>query len=184
MNNRGLWPEIVNNYHVYNGNSENLTDPMLGIGANLELPTINEKTETLSGAGILGDIDVNNPGDFEAFDMTIPFVSVCEGMFEINSKERTYLTVRSTMQSTVKATGAMSYSGLKVVVGGKVKGYNLGSLEKGKQGNSGVTMSVTYLKIELKYADGTTVTAFELDKYNEKYVVNGQDMLKEIREFS
>ncbi|MBO4394759.1 MAG: phage major tail tube protein [Eubacterium sp.] len=184
MNNRGLWPEIINNYHVYNGNSENLAEPMLGIGDNLELPQVNEKTTTLSGAGIIGDIEVNNPGDFEAFDMNVPFVCICEGMFDINSKQRTYLTIRATMQSTEKATGAVEYSGIKVVVGGKVKAYNLGSLQKGQQGTPGVTLACDYLKIEAKYADNTTKTLFELDKYNEVYIVNGVDMLKEIKEFS
>lgn len=184
MNNRGLWPEIINDYHVYNGNSENATDPMLGIGSSMTLPTLNEKTETLSGAGILGDIEVNNPGDFEAFDQEIPFVCINEGMFEINSTQRTYLTIRAAMQSTKKATGAVEYSGIKVVVGGKVKSYKLGTLEKGKQGTPGTTLACDYIKIELKYADGTSKIAFELDKYNENYIVNGVDMLKGIKEFS
>ena len=60
--------------------------------------------------------------------------------------------------------------------GGKVKGYKLGKLENGKQMESSVTLSCSYIKIMI--ADKTVL---ELDKYNEVFIVNGQDMLAEIK---
>ena len=78
----------------------------------------------------------------------------------------------------------MEYSGVKVIVGGKVKGYELGTLEAGKRNESNVKFNVSYLKVELQYKNGDNKVAFELDKYNEKYVVDGKDMLAEIRAFS
>ena len=78
MNNRGLFPEIINDFKVYKGNSATPTDPLIGIGNSLTLPTLDEITETLTGAGILGEVDANNPGHFSNIDWTIPFVCVCE----------------------------------------------------------------------------------------------------------
>lgn len=184
MNNRGLFPEIINDFKVYKGNSATPTDPLIGIGNSLTLPTLDEITETLTGAGILGEVDANNPGHFSNIDWTIPFVCVCEELFTFNSSVREYLTIRATQQSTVKASGAMEYSGVKVIVGGKVKGYELGTLETGKRNESNVKFNVSYLKVELQYKNGDNKVAFELDKYNEKYVVDGKDMLAEIRAFS
>ncbi len=184
MNNRGLFPEIINKFNLYKGNAANPTDPLIGIGNSLTLPNLDEITETLSGAGILGEVEANNPGHFQNIDWEIPYVSVCEEEFTFNSSVREYVTIRSTQQSTVKATGGMEYSGIKIIVGGKVKGYELGTLEAGKRQESKIKFSVSYLKVELQYKNGDIINAFELDKYNEVFVVHGKDMLAEIKAFS
>lgn len=175
MHNSGLYPEIINNFHLYEG-TDNGGGMMLGISGQVELPGLEAITETLSGSGILGEIEVTNPGHFSALDVTIPYVAVCEGMFSMNPTKRTMLTLRACEQSTVKATGDIQLDQLKVVLGGKVKGYKLGKLENGKQMESSVSLSCSYIKITV----GDT-TVLELDKYNEVFIVNGEDMLADIK---
>ena len=184
MSNKGLFPEIINNFHLYKGGGDQLGEMLLGIGSQLEMPSLQEMTETLTGSGVLGEVEANNPGHFSVIEMKIPYVGVCEGMFDTDSTQRTYLTIRSTQQSSVKQNGAKSYSGLKMIIGGDVKSYELGTMEMGKQTNSSVTMSITYIKIEIKYEDGTTVTALELDKFNEIFIKNGVDQLAKIKAFA
>lgn len=184
MNNKGLFPEIINNFHLYKGGGDTLGEVLLGIGNQLEMPDLQEMTETLTGSGVLGEIEANNPGHFSAIEMKIPYVGVCEGMFDTDSTQRTYLTIRSTQQSTVKQDGSKTYSGVKVIVGGDVKGYTLGTIEMGKQTSSSVTLSLTYIKIVLKYKDQSEVVALELDKFNEIFIKNGVDQLAKIKEFS
>ena len=103
MDNKGLYPEIINNFHLYKG-AENGGDMMLGISGQVELPDLEAITETLSGSGILGEVEVTNPGHYSALDVTIPYVAVCEGMFSNNPTKRVMLTLRACEQSTVKAT--------------------------------------------------------------------------------
>lgn len=175
MHNNGLYPEIINNFHLYEG-ADNGGNMLLGISGQVELPSLEAVTETLSGSGILGEVEVTNPGHFSALDVTIPYVAVCEGMFSMDPTKRTLLTLRACEQSTVKATGDARYDSLKIVFGGKVKSYKLGKLENGKQMESSVGLSCSYIKI----SDEKT-TLLELDKYNEVFVVNGVDMLSEIK---
>ena len=188
MSNSGLIPEIIASYKVYKGTGENLDDPLLGIGNNLTLPTLSQITETLSGAGILGEYEAANPGHFSALDMTIPYVAVSEGMFDFDTSQRLFLTIRSTQQSTVQETGGKTYSGIKVIVGGDIKEINLGKLEQGKQGDSSITLGLTYIKVEIKYKneDGSenTITALELDKFNDVYTLNDVDQLANIKQFT
>ena len=156
MHNSGLYPEIINNFHLYEG-TENGGDMMLGISGQVELPGLEAITETLSGSGILGEIEVTNPGHFSALDVTIPYVAVCEGMFSMNPNKRTMLTLRACEQSTVKATGDIQHDQMKIVFGGKVKGYKLGKLENGKQMESSVSLSCSYIKITV--GDTTVLVA-------------------------
>ena len=79
------------------------------------------------------------------------------------------------MQSTVQKTREKANRGIKIVVGGVVKGFKPGSLKIGDQMSSSITLNVTYFKYE---QDGFTI--FELDKINPKLVVNGNDLLSDI----
>ena len=179
MYNRGYWPEIVNNFHLYDSQGEQL----IGIGSQVTLPDLSVIAETLSGSGILGEIEASNPGHFSAMEMTIPYTAANEGMYAWDTQKRQYITIRSTQQSTYKATGEKVYSGVKIIIGGDIKGFTTGKLENGTQMDSSVTLGVTYIKIGVRYEDGTEVTALELDKFNEVFILNGEDQLARIKSF-
>ena len=51
-------PTKINNYNVYNAG-----DKLLGVGDELTLPDFEATSETVSGAGILGEIDDPTIGD-------------------------------------------------------------------------------------------------------------------------
>ena len=150
---KGTLTEIFNKFNVYKGSSDSPTDPILGIGSSLPLPTLDMMTETFTAAGILGEVEATNPGHYSNSDVEIPFICI-------------------------------EYSGVKVVIGGKVKGFNLGNIEQGKRTESTVKMNWSYLKIEMKHKDGTIENVFELDKYNSKNIINGVDVLADINAFS
>ena len=85
------------------------------------------------------------------------------------------VTFRANMQSTVQKTREKANRGIKIVVGGVVKGFKPGSLKIGDQMSSSITLNVTYFKYE---QDGFVI--FELDKINPKLVVNGEDLLSDM----
>lgn len=187
--NEKIFPEIINKFNVYKGDdSGDATSPLLGVGNSVTLPNFDEITETLTGAGILGEVEANNPGHYSNVEWELPFVCINENLFEFDSTKREYLTIRASQQGTEKATGSMKYSGIKIIVGGKVKGYELGTIELGKRSESKVKLSVSYFKVTLKEknTEGAEVSTdvFELDKYNEVFKLKGTDMLADIKAFT
>ena len=69
-----------------------------------------------------------------------------------------------------------AFKGLRVVEMGRVKKFKPGKIEKGESMEATVTIELTYILIE---NDG--VKLVEIDKLNGVFVVNGVDMLAEIR---
>ena len=182
----GLIPEIINNFHIYKGTgnetglgTEGGGEKFLGLSGEITLPELNAMTETISGSGILGEMEVGNPGHFSAIDMEIPFIAVCNDMFQFSATQYNTITLRMTQQSTVKETRNKKYENMKVVIGGTMKSMKVGTVKIGGQMGSSVTLSVTYLLISV---NGKEVLA--LDKLNEIYRVNGEDQLEEIRRYS
>ena len=61
-------PEKINAYNVYKGGKK-----LIGISDEVTLPDFEAMTETISGAGVLGEIDSPAIGLFGSQEMEIPF---------------------------------------------------------------------------------------------------------------
>lgn len=72
-----LLPELINNYNVYNRGSQ-----WIGVTGDVELPSLESLTETMEGAGMLGEVDVSAVGHFASGQMTVPFVTVNKQVFD------------------------------------------------------------------------------------------------------
>ena len=81
------------------------------------------------------------------------------------------LTLRAAQQVYDK-TGGYAFKGLRIVMGGRVKEFNPGTVKKGDAMDAETTLELTYYMIEV---DGEQVV--EVDKLNGVYKVNGSDML-------
>lgn len=171
---KGLIPEIINNFALYKGEVRK-ENKFLGVTGEVVMPDLQNMTETISGAGILGEIEAANPGHYSNIDMEIPFIGLCNDVLQFSETETTNLTMRMVQQSTVKDSREKSYKGLVVSVGGTRKALKIGTVKIGGQMGSSVTLAVNYIKIATDEC-----TLFELDKYNETYVLNGKDQLKKI----
>ena len=158
----GLIPEVINNFNVYNGDAKK----MLGISDEIQLPEFTAITSEIKGAGILGAYSAAILGHYEA---------ISQDMMQFTPGKYHTVTFRANMQSTVQKTREKANRGIKIVVGGVVKGFKPGSLKIGDQMSSSITLNVTYFKYE---QDGFTI--FELDKINPKLVVNDNDLLSDI----
>lgn len=162
----------VNAYNVYlDGNK------LVGISDEVTLPDFEALTETLSGAGILGEIDEPLLGHFKASEMEIPFRTLNEYMFRLASMSKALnLTLRASTQTIDTGninTGAMPS---RIVIKGKNKAITGGKLKQGEGTGSSIKVEITYILIEV---DG--VKMFELDKLNFVYKVKGVDLLAAIR---
>lgn len=168
-------PEVINNYNVYNNGNI-----LIGVSGSVTLPSLDPITEEISGAGILGSYETSIVGHYGSITQEIPFRILDEDIFTImNPNELVDITFRASAQSTVKATGAIDYKGMRVVERGRLKSFAPGKYEQGKQMDASVTLELLYILIEV---DGKTM--LEYDKLNSVFVVNGVDLLEKVRAFS
>ena len=168
-------PEVINNYNVYNNGNV-----LIGVSGAVTLPTFDAITEEVSGAGILGTYDTSVAGMYSSMTQEVPFRILDQDIFSLmNPAELVDLTFRASAQSTVKATGAVDYKGMRVVERGRLKSFTPGKFELGKQMNASVTLELLYILIEV---DGKTM--LEYDKLNAVFKVNGVDLLEKVRAYS
>lgn len=165
-------PSKINDYNVYNE-----SEKLIGMGAELSLPELEALTETISGAGISGEIDDPTIGQFSAISMDVPFRLLDrEAASMMDMRKATKLTLRGAQQ-TLDTEGNTVFRSMRVVVKGKSTKIALGTVKRGGTMDSSVSLSVTYLLIEV---DGETL--LELDKLNQVFKQFGQDMLAEVKE--
>lgn len=166
-----LLPEIINDYKVYK------KAKFIGTSGEVELPELSAISETNEGAGVLGEIETPATGQFESMVTKIKFAILYEDIFDLmDTTKAQELTLRADGQYTDKTTGDTQDCLVKIVVRGKAKTTNLGTLAKGKKGEPEIELETFYLKIEI---DGKTL--LELDKLNYIYKVGGKDLMAKIR---
>ncbi|HIX25520.1 MAG TPA: phage major tail tube protein [Candidatus Lachnoclostridium avicola] len=166
-------PQVVNRYNLYRKGTK-----LVGLTGEVELPAVTMVTDTLEGAGTGGNMDVPVIGLTENMDIQIPFMSLTKDLFSLaNPGEAEDLTLRGAIQGTDPATGKISYTSIAISMRGTVKEITPGTVKSGGRMESSVTMTLSYYKIAL---DGETV--LEIDKLNNVFVVNGDDVLKEVRD--
>lgn len=168
----GLLPGVVNSYNVYKE-----ANKLIGMSGEIELPELEAITDTLEGAGVLGEIDIPVTGQFSSIKIKIKFTVLQEDLFDLmDTTDPTQLTLRGAMQGLDQNTSRAEYYPVKIVLRGKATTTSLGKLEKGKKGEPEIELEVLYIKILIN-----NKTRLELDKLNSKFVLNGVDMLAKIR---
>lgn len=105
-------PGVINNFNLYNNGTA-----LVGLTGEISLPDFEGMTETLSGPGILGEIEEVIIGQFGSMELEIPFRILDEDAFKLMSPATSLnLTLRASEQFTVKSTGGIDYKGMRVVV--------------------------------------------------------------------
>ena len=165
-------PTKINKYNVYNEGER-----ILGMGDELPLPGFESSSETVSGAGVLGEFDDPTVGYFSNQEMEIPFrVLDRDAVDMLDQRKAVRLTIRGSAQST-NSEGDIVFHSVRVVVRGRMSKFELGKLKAGSGMECKITLTLLYILIEL---DGEPMV--ELDKLNEVFKIRGKDMLAEIKE--
>ena len=166
-------PEVINHFNVYDERAQKL----VGRSGEVSLPDLDAITETIEGGGVLGEIEDPVTGHFSSAKMTIPFTNLYAPIANLmNTTKPMQLTLRGSEQFMDPATGETGYFPIKVVVRGKASSVKLGKLENGKKMEPEIELELLYIQVMI---DGVKV--IELDKLNFIYVLNGVDMLAEIK---
>ena len=165
-------PTKINKYNVYKDGTR-----LLGSGDEMSLPEFEASSETVSGAGILGEIDDPAVGYFGNQEMDVPFrILDHEAVDMLDMTKAIHLEIRGAQQ-TVNTEGTIEFRALRVVVRGRCKKFAPGKMKAGSPMETTVTLSMLYILIEL---EGKPI--LELDKINEVYKIKGNDVLEAVKE--
>ena len=166
-------PEVINNFNVYGGSANKL----IGVSGEVTLAEISATTATVSGAGLLGEINTPVVGQIGAIEQEIPFNVLNVNIFSyFGFGKPASVVLRGDIQSVDSSTGAIKQSALKITYNGYTKKINPGKVKAGDTMGAAVTLELTYIHIEI---DGKTV--IKIDKLNSVFEVNGTDLLAEIK---
>ena len=172
--NRNAIPTKINKYNVYaKGNK------LLGRGDEMELPKFETSGETVSGAGLLGEIEDPTVGYFTNQTMDVPFRVLDQDAVDmLDMTKAVQLEIRGAQQTT-DSEGNIVFRSMRVVVRGRANSFTPGKLKNGSTMDTAISISVLYILIEL---DGESMV--ELDKLNEGFKIRGVDQLADIKEMS
>ena len=162
----------INAYNVYLDGKK-----LIGVSDEVTLPNFEALTETLSGAGLLGEIDEPLLGHFGASEIEIPFRTMNADMFKLaNMQSAVNLTLRMSTQTINESNMNTDFLPSRVVIKGKNKALTGGKVKQGSGTGSSLKVEILYILIEVNKK-----AKFELDKLNFVYKVNGTDLLKKVR---
>ncbi|MBU5672645.1 phage major tail tube protein [Paenibacillus brevis] len=142
----------------------------------ITLPSLANLTDSLSGAGILGEVELPSEGHYGSLEMGIAWRTISRDAFAFISPKVTGLEVRGAFKEFDKTKGYKVTKSIKVVARGFSKGIDLGTLVVNAATDTTNTIELTYLKI---FIEGDEV--FELDKFNYICRINGVDVQSDVR---
>ncbi|PWK16063.1 phage major tail tube protein [Tumebacillus permanentifrigoris] len=163
--------EKLINYSVYRNGTE-----FLGT-SDVTLPDLESLSETVKGAGIAGEVESPTLGHFGSMTVSLNWRTLDAPNFRLAQQKSHALDFRGSIQTYDTGAGEYKPVGVKVSVRGTPKKTSLGKLEVGGTMDTSNELEVTYIKVLI---DNKIV--LELDKFNFICVIDGVDVLKDVRE--
>lgn len=163
-------PERLINFRVYNDSND-----LLGI-ATVDLPEIEAMTETVSGAGIAGEVESPLLGHYGSMTTTFTWRTLEPAAMELCKQKAHAVEVRGSQQVYDAANGEYSTAAIRVSMRITPKNITLGTLEPGATTDTEQEFEVLYLKVYVRNKE-----VLEIDKYNYKAKFGDEDILSGVR---
>lgn len=165
-------PEKLNDFRVYEpGNPD-----YKGI-SDLQLPSLDPLTESINGAGILGEYESPAFGHLQSLKLTINWRVITKELISFLRPEALELDCRLANQQYNSNAGKHDFIPNRVYVRGVPTRNDLGRAAKGSPYEGSTEIEILHLKVE---SDGIII--IEVDKINYIYKVNGIDYTRKLRE--
>ena len=162
-------------YAVYNRSSG--SPKFVGDTTNLTRPNKELLTDTIKGAGILGEIDMPTMAQLASMTYEIGLRKENDGAIELFEQKMQEIEVRWVSDGIDSTTGKSFVIANKDIVKGMPKSLSGGPIENNTANESTVALEVIYIK---HIQNG--VTKYEIDKLNNVLIINGVDYSKQIRD--
>lgn len=169
-----LIPDKINNFNVYLGTASD-ANKLIGVTDEQTLPNLQNMSETINLAGMAGEVDSPTVGQYQSAEISLTFSNIAKSSLELAAQDNAPLILRSAQEFIDPANASKSFKNRTITVRGMTKSVNFGSLKKGGYGKPSITKELYYYKEEI---DGETVA--EIDKFNGKVIMAGQDLTKDI----
>ena len=159
---------------VYNRNGKN--PKRISEATEVTLPDLEYMSETITGAGMNGEIDLPTLGQLAAATLSIASRSLGDNAIEISTPQTQHLEFRWATQALNETTGAVEVVDKKVIFKGVPKKLGLGKIAP----NAAEEATLDYEMLALTYIS-KGVRKIEIDKINDVFKVNGVDYNAEIK---
>lgn len=163
-------PERLINFRVYDDNND-----LLGI-ATVELPEIEAMSDTVSGAGIAGEVESPVLGHFSSMTTTFSWRTIEVAAMKLAQQKAHAVDVRGSQQVYDGANGTYSTVPVRAAMRIVPKNVSLGTFEPGATTDTEQEFEVLYLKV---FLNGKEV--MEIDKYNYVAKFGDHDALASVR---
>ncbi|MGP7817772.1 phage major tail tube protein [Niallia sp. 01092] len=164
-------PEFLNDFRIYRNGHHTV-----GV-ADLQLPSLESMKQTVSGAGVAGEYESSVIGHLQSSKLTINWKTLNGSSAAYMEPKVVQYDCRGANQVYDPKLGAHSIEKVRVVIHGTSGKLDLGKMKKGEAYETSTEVEVLYLKVEV-----AGKVKLEIDKPNYKFVLNGVDYLKDVKE--
>lgn len=161
---------FLTGYEVYHEGTR-----LLGM-ADVELPELKYKTNTISGPGIMGDLELPGLGHTESLELTLNWRTINTDLFVFAEQKAHDITLRGSQQNYDQGNKNLSSEAVRIDFRGVPKNVPLGKFEHTASTESKTTFELIVLFV---YVGG--VEMIHIDKVNYIAKINGTDYLKDYR---
>ena len=144
--------------------------------ASATMPTLSHLVQSISGAGIAGNIEAIIKGHFEAMTLTLNFRTTTPASIRLSEPRRHQLELRIAQQVEDPVSNRINAVAEKHVFVVTPKSHNVGTVSPASPSNGSGEYSVRYWAT---WIDGKKVR--EIDQPNFIFTVNGTDYLADVR---
>lgn len=163
-------PERLINFRVYNEAQD-----CLGI-ATVDLPEIEAMSDTVSGAGIAGEVESPILGHFNSMTCTFTWRTIEPAAMALSQQRAHAVDVRGSQQVYDAATGLYSSVPVRVAMRIVPKTVTLGTFEPGATTDTEQEFEVLFLSVTVN-----NVPMITIDKYNFVANIGGVESLAKVR---
>jgi len=140
------------------------------------LPNIQPLTAEMKGPGIIGAIDQPIVGSVQSMTTTLNFRTVTNDSSKLMVPSQLHIELWASVQTVNPSTGQYESKQHKVIMRGTLKNLTLGAFNIGEIQGRNLEYEVSYFR---EFWDNKQTV--EIDKWNNKFVVNGVDVLSDIK---
>ena len=159
------------NFSVYEDGAE-----YLGL-ASVTLPNLAAIVQTISGAGIAGNLEAPIIGHYDAMTLSLNFRTTTEQSVRLSEPRRHDIDLRSAQQIEDPVSGDLNVQSVKHIMVVVPKTYTGGTLAPASPTNGSGEYAVRYWAT---YIDGKKV--LEIDPFNYIAYIDGVDYLAAVRQ--
>jgi len=163
-------PDKLINFQVYEDGAS------IDAVVDVTLPTLSYMTDSMSGAGIAGEIDSPTIGHFSSLTVNINMRTLSGNNIRLHAPKAHSFDFRGSVQHFDEGSGSFISRAIRVVIVGIPKSGPLGSLSVASQMGPGNEFEVTYLQVIID-----DIVEVEIDKLNLVCTIGGIDYLQDVR---